>query len=235
MMKDFFKKLSKPQEETDDLNLSYNDEFYSGAAKEPVEVKRPAEDRFEERPAEVREDRFTPAADNNDYYQSPRVWQEDDAPGYRERVFPEETPAETAEVEAAPEVAPEYLYFSPSTYRDCREGIVKGLSAGHVVVVRVGGVAAEDILRLFDYMMGAVLALEAEMVRPQAATVVLVPKGADFDENELEPVEDEYDEDDEYDEEYDEAYDEEYDEEYDEAYEDEYDDEYEEESDEDAR
>ena len=119
----------------------------------------------------------------------------------------------------APEPAPEYLYFTPATYRDCREGIVKGLAAGHVVVVRLGDLEATDVLRLFDYMMGAVLALEAELVRPEATTVVLVPAGVELDEDELElddedEYEDEYEDDEEYEDEYEE--DEEYEEEYDE-------------------
>ncbi len=97
-----------------------------------------------------------------------------------------------------PDPAPEYLYFTPSNYSDCREGIVRGLCAGHVVVVRLGDLEAADVLRLFDYMMGAVIALEADLVRPQATTVVLLPYGAELDESILDIDED--DEDLEYDE-----------------------------------
>jgi hypothetical protein len=116
-----------------------------------------------------------------------------------------------------PEPAPEYLYYTPATYRDCREGIVKGLAAGHVVVVRLADLEASDVLRLFDYMMGAVLALNAELVRPEATTVVLVPDGVELDEDELELDDEEYEDDEDYeDEEYDE------DEDYEEYDEDEY-------------
>ena len=139
---------------------------------------------------------------------------EEDAPAYRERVQVEEK----VEPVFTPEPAPEYLYYTPATYRDCREGIVKGLAAGHVVVVRLADLEASDVLRLFDYMMGAVLALNAELVRPEATTVVLVPDGVELDEDELELDDEdedededgeEYDEDEEYDEEEYEEYDEE--------------------------
>ena len=56
-----------------------------------------------------------------------------------------------------------------------------------MVVVRLRNLEANDVLRLFDYMMGAVLALEGELVRPAATTVVLIPKDVELDEDELEP------------------------------------------------
>ena len=155
--------------------------------------------------------------------------------GYRERP---ETQAEAAPVfEPAP--VPEYLYFTPASYNDCREAIVKGLASGHVVVVRLGSLEAGDVLRLFDYMMGAVLALDGVLARPFATTVVLLPKGVELDEEaiEVEDEDEDYDEDD-YDEDEDEEYDDEdeYDED-DEAYDDYEDDEdgdYEEDIDEDV-
>jgi FtsZ-interacting cell division protein YlmF len=165
--------------------------------------------------------------EREDDFRAPRtgLYVEEDAPAYRERV------EEKVEPVFAPEPTPEYLYYTPATYRDCREGIVKGLAAGHVVVVRLGDLEATDVLRLFDYMMGAVLALDAELVRPEATTVVLVPDGVELDEDELElddEDEEEYEDDEEYDE------DEEY-EEYDEEEYEEYDEEeYEEDADEDV-
>ena len=173
---------------------SENTRYYDGdrPAERPAErpVDRPA-DRPTERPAETAPESAV----------KPReTWQEGDAPGYRAA----QTAAEAAPAAPAvftPSPAPEYLYFTPSTYRDCREGIVKGLATGHVVVVRLRNLEAGDVLRLFDYMMGAVLALEGELVRPAATTVVLVPKDVELDENELEPDEDEEEEDEEYEEE----------------------------------
>ena len=193
----------------------------------PVEDNRYGynERRYDERPVE---DNRYGHNERDDGYYAPRggLYVEEDAPAYRERV------EEAAEPVFTPEPAPEYLYYTPATYRDCREGIVKGLAAGHVVVVRLGDLAAGDVLRLFDYMMGAVLALDAELVRPEATTVVLVPDGVELDEDELELDGDEPDEDD--DEEYEEdeeeyEEDEEYEEEYDEDAEYDEDEEYDEE------
>lgn len=225
-MKNFLKKLTKPQPEVEDLDTGYDSEYYAGSydkADRRAEGRtegRPEEDRradrYEERDYRAeRTDRAERVEREDDYY-APRtgLYVEEDAPAYRERV------EEKVEPVFAPEPTPEYLYYTPASYRDCREGIVKGLAAGHVVVVRLGDLEASDVLRLFDYMMGAVLALNAELVRPEATTVVLVPDGVELDEDELElddEDEDEYEDDEEYDEdgEY-EEYDEEEYEEYDE-------------------
>ena len=218
-MKDFFKKLTKPQPEVEDLDTGYDSEYYAGSydKADRREETRPA-DRYEERDYRTeRAERFDRAerVEREDEFRAPRgLYEEEDAPAYRERV------EEKVEPVFAPEPTPEYLYYTPATYRDCREGIVKGLAAGHVVVVRLGDLEASDVLRLFDYMMGAVLALDAELVRPEATTVVLVPDGVELDEDELElddEDEEEYEDDEEYDEdeEY-EEYDEEEYEEYDE-------------------
>ena len=185
------------------------------------EAERPVE-RSVERPVERDENMVKPRD----------TWQENDAPGYR----PNQAEAEAASTVFTPAPAPEYLYFTPSTYRDCREGIVKGLATGHVVVVRLRNLEANDVLRLFDYMMGAVLALDGELVRPAATTVVLVPKDVELNEEELEPDEDEeeYEDDGEEssEEEYEEEYEEESEEEYEEESEEESEEEYEEESEE---
>ncbi len=219
MMKDFFKKISKPQPEVEDLDIGYDSEYYSGynrdsdrrpddrAVERSAEVNRPDErwddrrpddrrldDGTAERPADRWDERRT-----EDYYTpSGAGWQENTADGYRR-------PEEASEPVISPAPAPEYLYFTPASYRDCREGIVKGLSAGHVVVVRLGNLEAAEVLRLFDYMMGAVLALEGELVRPRATTVVLLPNGVELHEDALE-LDDE--DEDEYDDEYDEDADE---------------------------
>lgn len=189
-MKDFFKKLTKNQNEVDDLDAGYDSEYYQGAydRSDRYDDRRDdrrddgfdRQDRYDDRRGDRYDDRFARQDRYDDRYDR-RTWQEQDAPSYRERV--EEKPEPVFE----PAPAPEYLYFKPSTYRDCREGIVRGLAAGHVVVVRLGNMEANDVLRLFDYMMGAVLALEGELVRPAATTVVLLPKDAELDEDELEP------------------------------------------------
>lgn len=219
-MKDFFKKFTKPQTEVEDLDSGYDSEYYAGSYDKADRRDDRRDDRQDDRRPAGEPERFDRAEryDRDDSYYAPRggLYVEEDAPAYRERVQVEEK----VEPVFTPEPAPEYLYYTPATYRDCREGIVKGLAAGHVVVVRLADLEASDVLRLFDYMMGAVLALNAELVRPEATTVVLVPDGVELDEDELElDDEEEYeDEDEDYeDEEYDEEeYDEEEYEEYDE-------------------
>ena len=215
-MKDFFKKFTKPQTEVEDLDSGYDSEYYAGSYDKADRRDDRRDDRQDDRRPAGEPERFDRAEryDRDDSYYAPRggLYVEEDAPAYRERV------EEKVEPVFAPEPAPEYLYYTPASYRDCREGIVKGLAAGHVVVVRLGDLEASDVLRLFDYMMGAVLALNAELVRPEATTVVLVPDGVELDEDELELDDEdedededgeEYDEDEEYDEEEYEEYDEE--------------------------
>ena len=212
-MKDFFKKLTKTQNEVNDLDAGYDSDYYQGAYDRSDDRRDDGYDR-QDRYDDRRDDRFDRRDRFDDRYDDRydrRTWQEQDAPSYRERV--EEKPAPAFE----PAPAPEYLYFTPSTYRDCREGIVRGLAAGHVVVVRLSNLEANDVLRLFDYMMGAVLALEGELVRPAATTVVLLPKGTELDEDELEPDDESLDDDEEYEEESYEEYEEESYEEYEDA------------------
>lgn len=219
--------------EEPDFRPDNNSRYYEN--ERPAE--RPAErvvERVVERPAPVEQ----PVAFREESpVRARETWQEADAPGYR----PTPAEVETAPAPApvfTPAPAPEYLYFTPSTYRDCREGIVKGLATGHVVVVRLRKLEAGDVLRLFDYMMGAVLALDGELVRPASTTVVLVPKDVELKEEDIEPDEEEelVLADEESDEEYDEDEYDEYDEEdtyengeYGSYDEDEYEDEYDEE------
>ena len=218
-MKDFFKKFTKPQTEVEDLDSGYDSEYYAGAYDKADRRDDRRDDRQDDRRPADEPERFDRAEryDRDDSYYAPRggLYVEEDAPAYRERVQVEEK----VEPVFTPEPAPEYLYYTPATYRDCREGIVKGLAAGHVVVVRLADLEASDVLRLFDYMMGAVLALNAELVRPEATTVVLVPDGVELDEDELE-----LDDEEEYEDEDEDYEDEEYgeDEEYEEYDEDEY-------------
>ncbi len=243
-LKDIIKKINRSPNEAEDLDSGYDNEYYQGAyGNRPADDRRPSETPAEDRFGEERrlaDDRFATrfdapvvGASSDDYYAPRRGWQEEDAPGYRER--PVET-VNTAVEPAAVPAEPEYLTFSPATYRDCREAIVRGLAAGHVIEVRLGRLEANDVLRLFDYMMGAVLALEGELVRPRTTTVVLLPAGVELDESKLEPEDEEddemYEDEDEYEDEYENEYEDEdeYEDEYedDDEYEDEYDDESEE-------
>ena len=70
--------------------------------------------------------------------------------------------------------------FSPKTCQDSR-AIVEAYRDGKVVVICVEELDRENFLRLFDYVMGAVHALDGELSRIDRDTVVLLPYGAEED------------------------------------------------------
>lgn len=69
--------------------------------------------------------------------------------------------------------------FSPLTCEDSAE-IVDAYKEGKVVVICVEELDKPNFLRLFDYLMGAVQALDGELRRIDRDTVVLLPY--DFDD-----------------------------------------------------
>ncbi len=243
-MKDFWKKLNRQPETDTDLDTGYDSDYYVGsypdnrggddrrddrhgddrryddrrgddryADDRRYDDRRGDDRRYDDRRGDDRyaDDRRYDDRRYDDRRSDDRGYYDDPAPVYRDRVYEEEPRHE----EPAPEeVKPEHLYFTPATYKDCREAIVRGMASGHIVVVRVSKLDTENLLRLFDYMMGAALALEAEMFRTSPEIIVIAPNGVEVDEEELdipEEDEDEYEEYDEYDEyeEYEDGYDEE--------------------------
>ena len=87
--------------------------------------------------------------------------------------------------------------FTPESCQDSAD-IVDAFKQGRVVVICVEELDKPNFMRLFDYLMGAVQALDGELTRLDRDTVVLLPYGVDEDEisiDELEEVVD--DEDDE--------------------------------------
>ena len=88
--------------------------------------------------------------------------------------------------------------FTPLTCTDSAE-IVDAFKDGRVVVICVEELDKPNFLRLFDYLMGAVQALDGELKRVDRDTVVLLPYGTDedvsIDELEEEVVEETEDED----------------------------------------
>ena len=83
------------------------------------------------------------------------------------------------------------LVYSPKTCQDS-PSIVDGFKEGRVIVICVEKLEdRENFLRLFDYVMGAVHALDGELVRVDRDTVVLFPYGVDPETNidELEEAE----------------------------------------------
>lgn len=82
--------------------------------------------------------------------------------------------------------------FSPKTCQDSPV-IVDAFKDGRAIVICVEELDRENFLRLFDYVMGAVHALDGELIRVDRDTVVLLPYGVDAETNvdELEEAEDE--------------------------------------------
>ena len=70
--------------------------------------------------------------------------------------------------------------FTPLTCNDSAE-IVDAFKDGRVVVICVEELDKPNFLRLFDYLMGAVQALDGELERVDRDTVVLLPYGTDED------------------------------------------------------
>ena len=72
------------------------------------------------------------------------------------------------------------ITFTPLTCNDSAE-IVDAFKDGRVVVICVEELDKPNFLRLFDYLMGAVQALDGELKRIDRDTVVLLPYGTDED------------------------------------------------------
>lgn len=103
------------------------------------------------------------------------------------------TPAE--QTEAPEEEKEEVLYkvtFTPEHYSESRD-IVEAYMSGRVIVLNVEELDKENFLRLFDYIMGALQALEGEMCRIDRETVVLLPAGVDIEEIDIDELEEDPD------------------------------------------
>lgn len=70
--------------------------------------------------------------------------------------------------------------FTPLTCEDSAE-IVDAFKEGKACVICVEELDKPNFLRLFDYLMGAVQALDGELSRIDRDTVVLLPYGTDED------------------------------------------------------
>ena len=70
--------------------------------------------------------------------------------------------------------------FTPTVYDDCHE-IVEACKNGRVVVICVEELDKANFVRIFDYIMGAVQALDGELRRIDRETVVILPAGYDED------------------------------------------------------
>lgn len=70
--------------------------------------------------------------------------------------------------------------FIPETCQDS-QAIVRAYKEGRVVIICVEKLDRENFLRLFDYVMGAVEALDGDLQRLDKDTVALLPYGVDED------------------------------------------------------
>ena len=115
------------------------------------------------------------------------------------KVVTETEPVAESEAPAEAEVEEEPLYkviLAPESCQDSAE-IVECFKMGRVVIIDAEALPKEDFFRMFDYVMGAVHALDGELEKVTKNLVVLWPAGVDtsldIDEIEDEPYE-EYDE-----------------------------------------
>ena len=97
------------------------------------------------------------------------------------------------ELEAAPLLK---RTFTPAAYEDVT-AIVEAIKDGRVAVICIEELDRATFVRVFDYLMGALQALDAELRRVDRETVVLLPAGFDeetsiddLDEEIIEEVED---------------------------------------------
>ncbi len=87
--------------------------------------------------------------------------------------------------------------FVPETCDDSQD-IVDAYKAGRVIVICIENLDKTNFLRLFDYLMGAVQALDGEFTRIDRDTVALFPYGVDPD-TDIDSLEEEFVDEDEQD------------------------------------
>ena len=218
-----FSKKMNQRSEPEDLDSGYENPYYT--VREDRDRKEDRRDRSEDDYYETRRAPERPVRD--EYYEeeerrAPRYtggYEEEEPRGYRERMYEEEEnrrkPAKAPEKPAAPENKGT-LYFAPESYRDVRVEIVTGVAESHVVVIDIINlVDTDEMVRLLDYIMGAVQVLGATLRRFNGDYLLLIPAGVEINDEDIiipeeseEDVEEYADEEEAYDEDY-EDYDEE--------------------------
>ena len=79
--------------------------------------------------------------------------------------------------------------FTPTAYEDA-SAIVEALKDGRVAVVCIEELDRASFVRIFDYLMGALQALDGELRRVDRETIVLLPAGFD-DELSIDDIDEE--------------------------------------------
>ncbi len=78
------------------------------------------------------------------------------------------------------------LYYTPEGYADVRTDIVCGVAENHVVIVNIRNLMGTDeLVRLLDYIMGAMQVLGATLRRWGGSNLLLIPAGVEIDEEDL--------------------------------------------------
>lgn len=113
--------------------------------------------------AQPAEDGYDTYADNGDVNEVGVAWSEEDAKAV----------AKANEPLMKKTFAPNSCQDSPA--------IVDAFKDGRVVVICVEELDRENFLRLFDYVMGAVHALDGKLIRADRDTVVLLPYDVEED------------------------------------------------------
>ena len=80
--------------------------------------------------------------------------------------------------------------FTPESCQDSAD-IVDAYKQGRVVVICVEELDKPNFMRLFDYLMGAVQALDGALERIDRDTVVLLPYGVEIDDVDVDELEEE--------------------------------------------
>lgn len=114
------------------------------------------------------------AKDNTETHNEDAYGNYDDPDSGDVRIVMSEEPAE--EVAKA---EPEPLMKRTFTPKDCQDSkaIVDAYKEGRVIVICIEELDKPNFYRVFDYLMGAVHALDGELRRIDRETVVLVPYG----------------------------------------------------------
>lgn len=189
--------------ESEDLDSGYNNRYYNNQ-------KDTSRERRDDRDRDIDRDRQSGGYEGNDFYSgrpaerpSPYDAPRDRATSSgRSDIYEEEENARNARgrgydepvrgrVEKEPEkparpVNKGTLYYTPEGYGDVRADIVMGVADSHVVIVNIRNLlGSEELVRLLDYIMGAVQALGATLRRWGSTNLLLIPVGVEIDEEDL--------------------------------------------------
>lgn len=199
----------------EDLDQGYDHGYYQHTDRRDERDERD-DDRFEERYDRRDNDRYDERYDdrydsrrNDEFSSRPSVnrepakrgvYEEDDAPGYVERVRDVDY-GHRPQRPAAP-ARPKNKgtqYYTPETCQDGREDMVCDLADSHAVVINMVRLDGKNMIRLMDYVMGAVQALGADIRRLEGNCILLTPAGVEVSDDEIEIPEVEDYEDEAYD------------------------------------